>query len=200
MIPQLDLEADVVPGLGLGGFEVGRSITDYEDILRQDPEAVVARVHGLWQVVYQLAQIYVPSSDEWELHFDAMAEFSRMKRAGLDANLDRAVSFIARPESPPAIDLWVDVRDGVIDAVTALRGYRGSLAGVRAGMTFAEARAAEPRIETPVFADETRIAGLEGVRLWFEPADPEPDALDGTLLEGIVVFDPTRTDDGIKPY
>jgi hypothetical protein len=201
LIPQLDLEAEIVPGVGLGGFEVGQPIRAYEEVLRADDEAVVPRVHGLWQVVFRMTQIYVPADEEYHLSFDAMEEFHARKRAGLEASLDLAASFFERPESGPAIEVWVDVRDGIIDAITALPAYQGTLGALRAGMTLGEVCAADARVEAPDFLDETTIAGVEGVRLWFEPADPaapadRPDA----RLEGIVVFDPSRSGDGIKPY
>ena len=66
-------------------------------------------------------------------------------------------------------------------------------------MTYGEARKYEPKMDDVFFVDETTIAGVEGVRLWFEPPDPDPEWRDDCRLEGIVVFDPTRSDDGIKP-
>jgi hypothetical protein len=201
MIARLDLTADIVPARGLGGFEVGRPLSVYQEILRIDHQAVVPRVHGLWQVVYRMPQLYEPSDDELRQFLDAMEEFQRRKLAGLDATPDEAVSSITGPSSPPAIELWVDIRDGVIDAVTALPGYEGRFRKLRAGLTYREARAVEPQIQETTFIDETTIEGVDGLRLWFDPADPdESEIRDQAILEGIVVFDPSRTDDGIKPY
>lgn len=198
MIPQLDLQADIVPGESLGGFEVSRPISDYEDLFRADTEGVVPKVWGFWQVVYRLTQIYVPTDEEYHSSFDAMEEFSRRKLAGLEADLP---TVFERPESAASIEVWVDVRDGIIDAVAALPGYEGSLGGLRVGMTLAEVRAREPRIEMLSFADEVRVVGVEGVRLWFDPAEPDTDAeLDEALLERIMVFDPSRSDFGVKSY
>jgi hypothetical protein len=209
VIPQLDLTADIVPARGLGGFEVGRPVSEYQRILRTLPHGkdessgVLPRVHGLWQVVYRMPQLYEPSEEEMDGYYKAMDEFRRRKRAGLDATLDEAVSFITRPPSAPAIDLWVDVRDGVIDAVTALPGYEGRFRELYAGMTYGQARAVEPQIQDVGFMEETPMVGVDGLRLWFDEPAPEPmspEVRDKAILQGIVVFDPSRTDNGVKPH
>jgi hypothetical protein len=133
LIPQLDLAAEIVPARGLGGFEVGQPVGTYQEILRTLPydrdecRGVVPRMHGLWQVVYRMPQLYEPSEEDMDGYYRAMAEFHRRKRAGLDATLSEAVSFITPRPSAPAIDLWVDVRDGLVDAVAALPGYEGQI-------------------------------------------------------------------------
>lgn len=198
MIPLLDLRTPIVPGIGLGGFEVSRSLSEYQELLRAD-NAVEPRVHGLWQVVYRFGQIYEATNEELEAHFDAWDEFRRKKAGGLEADLEDVLQPIKPPDSEPAIDLWVDVRDGIVDAVAALPGYEGRLGALRAGMTYGEARAAEARMTDVSFLDETTIEGIEGVTLWFDPPDPDPGSRDRARLEAIVVFDASRTDNGIKP-
>jgi hypothetical protein len=195
MIPLLDLKAPIVPAVGLGGFEVGRHMVEYQELLSEDFRGVTPRVHGLWQVVYRLSQLWTPSDEDMEASFDYLEDFRRKKEAGIEVTLENPFE---TPESDPAIDLWVDIRDGIVDAVTALPGYEGQRGSLRAGMTYREARRAEPRMTDVFFLDETTIVGVEGVSLWFDPADPEPEQRDEARLEGIVVFDPTRSDDGIK--
>jgi hypothetical protein len=198
--PQLDLTAPIVPARGLGGFHVGRPLVEYEHLLRLDREAVTPRVHGLWQVVFRLDQIYVPTLAEDIGSHWRFRQFSRSRRRGDDADFGDVLAVYDRPETVPAIDLFVDVRDGIIDAVVALPGYHGTLRAVRPGMTFGEVEAVEPRLNVPFFLDETTIDGVEGVGLWLDPPDPDPDRRAQVPLEGIAVFDPARTRDGIKPY
>ncbi len=200
MIPQLDLHAPIVPARGLGGFEVGRPLVDYEQLLRTDHEAVEPRVHGLWQVVFRVSQIYVATMREDIRSHWRMRQFSRRRQRGGEADLGEVLAVFKRPEMAPAIDLFVDVRDGVIDAVVALEGYHGTFGSIRTGMTFGEVEAIERRLNAPFFLDETTIEGIEGLGFDFEPPDPDPEWRSKVPLQGIRVFDPARSRDGIKPY
>jgi hypothetical protein len=202
VIPQLDLDSEIVPAHGLGGFEVGRALSDYEELLRSGYvfDRVVPRIHGFWQVVYRISQIYEVTPEESAHYYAAHAEWSELRRAGKDADLESVVEIIKPPDEPPAIDLWVDARDGLIDAVTALDAYAGGFRALRVGMTYAESREVESNIVPHAFLDDTTIDGVQGLVLCYEPADPNPGHEGEARLDGITVFDPTRSDQGIKPY
>jgi hypothetical protein len=203
MIPRLDLAQEIRPAGGLGGFEVGSPLTDYRELLRHGVlfDRVTPRVHGLWQIVYRISQIYDETAEESERHDQAFKDWKRWRKAGEEADLTPIVDIVRPPDDPPAIDLWVDVRDGLVDAVTALGGYQSGFRSVRVGMSFGEARVVEPGlVRTSAFLDEIAIEASDGIVLWFEPADPDPDQEDAATLEGITVFDPARSWGGIKPF
>lgn len=203
MIPELDLSLSIEPGRGLGGFEVGVPISRYREILRRHHRSIWRDVNGLWQVVYRMPQLYRETTEESMAWLEAAQEWSKKRRRGEDADLGDVVSLMPRPEpEPPAIEVWVDLRDGIIDAVEALAPYQGSFRGLRVGTTFRDTRKAEDvfvRDDDP--SHHARIHGVEGIVLSFSEfvSDSEP-ARDDAVIEAIIVFDPTRSDDGIKSY
>lgn len=197
----LDLAQEIVPARGLGGFEVGKPLSDYVETLRLDHSVVKARTHGLWQIVYSIPQIYSGTDEEWHEHHDRMDAWMAARLRGEDADLGEVNDALRRPETEPAIEVWVDVRDGIIDAVAALPRYEGAFRNLRAGMTLAESRAAEPALVESLFLDQTTVSGVRGLVLIFDPSDPDfAERPDDVALAEIKVFDPSRSDEGIKPY
>ncbi len=201
MIALLDLDAPIVPAVGLAGLRLGANVAEYREILRSaDTEDSLAwSVFGLWTVTCQFGQVYDWTDDEFEKTFRALERSTLRVQEGLDPDLDLDAAMPdAPPPSLPAVEMRIDMRDGTVYALAALSGYSGSLLeGLTVGMTFGEARLEEPRI----YYDSARVAGaiegIDGISLLGDVPDyPEQDVLDATVVEKIVVFDPERIDSG----
>jgi hypothetical protein len=204
LIPQLDLSLDIVPGTGLGGFEVGVHISRYEELLRRNAQFIPREVSGLWQVVFGVPQLFDATPEESVRFLDASREWRERRSRGEDADLGEVVALIAKPDpTPPALNLWVDLRDGVIDAIDALDAYKGSFRRLRTGMTFADARSVETLVTENSDSDrQARVRGIDGLLLEFSGgvSDEGWTGRDEETLVAITVFDPERSDEGIKSH
>jgi hypothetical protein len=196
VIPVLDLEAPILPGIGIGGFLIGRNIGEYRDLLTTDSDGWNARVHGLWQVVYRVDQIWDWTEEEEQRAFRVMQERSARLAGGNDAP---DVWAPARPEGPPVLEVWADVRDGTVTTVVALEGYRGALPnGVGIGTPFREIVQEWPDAYHDGLV--VRTPSEVGVVLYLGDPDPEPEELKRMSVQAIGVFDGDVTDSGILPY
>lgn len=193
MIPLLDLTLPVEPGAGVAGLRIGTHVSEYAAVLRGgNVEYGGAKVVGIWGVHYRLDQAYETTLEDLE---EISAAFDAIKRAHVrnEPVPDLGDLTTQRPELPPSLRIAVDVRDGIVFALSALEGYGGHLFDkIHVGMTFAEARAQEPRLHYDHLRDEARVEGFKGLELVLDDADPEPEYLDETTIEEICVFLPER--------
>ena len=193
MIPLLDLTLPVEPGAGVAGLRIGTHVSEYAEILRGgNVEAGWAEVVGIWGVHYRLDQAYETTLEDVE---EISAAFDEIGRARLHNEPVPGLGELTtqRPELPPSVGMAVDVRDGIVFALSALEGYGGGLYDkIRVGMTFAEAQAQEPRLHYDHLRDEARVEGVEGLELLLDDSDPEPEYLDETTITEICVFLPDR--------
>jgi hypothetical protein len=197
MIPQVDIFEDIIPAEGLGGFRVGVPLGTYEKVLSLDQRSIQARVIPFWQVAYRLPQLYRLSSKERQQLLAVTEERLRQR------NVAKTSEHAIRP-GPVAgiVELWVDVRDGVIDAVAALGDYRGRFRQLSMGVTYGEARILEPQLRETDFIEDTTVKGVTGLRLEFSPSAPDASlqARARARLTRVVVFDPKRTSTGYKDW
>jgi hypothetical protein len=193
VIPLLDLDESIAPGVGLGGLRLGTHVSDLRDVLfcaRGD--AFDARVLGFWQVRYRIGQAFEWTDEELLAAAEWPHESVRRRERGLEP-VDLATVVAEHPPPVPAIEIGVDVRDGVVFSLSALGGYSGTLFGtLRPGMLFGEARAADSRVRFDYALDEATIEGLDDVVLSLSESDPEPSYVDELRLEEISVFLPER--------
>ena len=193
MIPLLDLTLPIEPGAGVAGLRIGTHVTAYREVLRgSNVEYGGTEVHGLWGVHYRLDQAYETTLEDLE---EIRAAFEEIKRARLhnEPVPDLGELTTQRPELPLSVEIAVDVRDGIVFALSALEGYEGRLFDkIRVGMTFADARAHDPRLQYDHLLDQCRVEGLEGLELFLDDSDPEPEYLDETRITEICVFLPER--------
>ena len=193
MIPLLDLTLPIEPGVGVAGLRIGTHVSEYAEVLhgaelgRRRAEFV-----GLWGVHYRLDQAYETTLADIEEIAAGLKENSRRLRRN-EPLLDLAEFGPQRPDLPLSVEIAVDVRDGIVFALSALEGYEGRLFDkIRVGMTLAEARAEEPQLHYDSLRSETKVEGMEGLELFLDDNDPEPDYLDETTIEEICVFLPDR--------
>jgi hypothetical protein len=193
VIPLLDLTLPVEPGAGVAGLRIGTHVSEHAEILRGgNVECGGAKVVGIWGVHYRLDQSYETTLEDIE-EISAAFDAIRQARVRNEPVPDLGELTTQRPELPPAVGIGVDVRDGIVFTLSALEGYEGGLFDkIRVGMTFAEARAQEPRLHYDHHRDEARVEGVEGLELVLDDADPEPEYLDETTIEEICVYLPER--------
>jgi hypothetical protein len=193
VIPLLDLTLPIEPGAGVAGLRIGTHVSEYAEVLRGgNVEYGGAKVVGIWAVHYRLDQAYETTLEDLE---EIRAAFDEIRRARLrnEPVPDLGELTTRRPELPSSVGIGVDVRDGIVFTLSALEGYEGRLFDkIRVGMTFAEARAQEPRLHYDQLRDEARVEGFQGLELVLDDADPEEEYLDETTIEEICVFLPER--------
>ena len=107
MISLVDVEAPIVPGVGLGGFKLGCNIGAYEDLLRgafgED------MVFQLWsfQASYAFPPVFELDEEEAQAWLDEMDAWQAKRAEGHDAPLP------TRPhdgaQGPVAVEAMVDV-------------------------------------------------------------------------------------------
>lgn len=193
MIPVLELEAPIVPGVGLAGLEIGGSVTELRHVLlAADADEIDARIVGLWHARYRLSQVFEWTDEEVFAAADWVHESARRRERGLEP-IDLATVVPEHPPPVPAIEIGVDVRDGVVFSLTALGGYSGALFDtLRPGMLFGDARGADPRVGFDSTLDEATIDGFDGIALSLSDSDPEPSRVDELRIDQISVFLPER--------
>ena len=193
MIPLLDLTLPIEPGVGVAGLRIGTHVSEYAEVLRgANLDNGRAEVVGLWGVHYRLDQSYETTLADIEEISTAFDEIKQARDRNEPAP-DLGDLVTQRPGLPESVEIAVDVRDGIVFALSALEGYQGRLFDkVHVGMSFAEARAEEPRLHYDSLRSETKVEGLEGLEVFLDDNDPEPDYLDETTIKEICVFLPDR--------
>ena len=203
----LDLSAPIVPAQGLGGLAIGRNVSDYGGLLADamEPDELIVTgwkyVYSLYEARYRLGQVYGLTDGEVDQALRAGLDFfGRRKR-------DELVDYwskVPEPPSPgpPAVEICVDIRDGLVFALRALEGYEGALfERVTTGMTGAEAMVVEPRLE--LHWDGLRIGGVDGLLVALsldgQQDDLEPEEAERATVHEICVYDPARSDAGRLP-
>jgi hypothetical protein len=203
VIEILDLDAEIVPGVGLGGFSLGANIATYQHVFRQvyslqngeesDLDWDLLSLQTPFEAVYRLPQLYEMSDHEFLDWDDAVQEWRQARERGEDVDLPpRPWDGLPRPD---AVEIFVDVRDGTIFNLGALGAYRGPLLGsVETGITFAQAVERLPEL---LGTDEG--FSLKGVEGMYGHLEPDPDSVpeeqigESTITE-IHVFLPGKGD------
>jgi hypothetical protein len=193
VIPLLDLTLPIEPGAGVAGLRIGTHVTGYREVVRgSNVEYGGTEVHGLWGVHYRLDQAYETTVEDLEEIREAFDEIERAQLRN-DPVPDLGDLTTQRPELPPSVEIAVDVRDGIVFALSALEGYQGRLFDkIHVGMTFAEAREQDSRLHYDFLRDEAGIEGIEGLEVVLDDSDPGPEYLDETRIREICVFLPER--------
>jgi hypothetical protein len=193
VIPLLDLTLPIEPGAGVARLRIGTHVSEYAEVLRNaELYNGGVQVVGLWGVHYRLDQAYKTTVEDIEEIVAGLAESRRRLRRN-EPPLDFAEFGPQRPDLPKSVEIAVDLRDGIVFALSALEGYEGRLFDkIRVGMSFAEARTEDPRLHYDSLRWETRIEGVDGLELFLDDSDPEPEHLDETTIREICVFLPDR--------
>jgi hypothetical protein len=214
----LDLEAPILPAIGLGGLGVGRHVVEYGDLLAEwssnfdsyrlrgetwespasDGDWKRFRM-GLYEASYRLGQVH-SWTDEEDARFHEWLPATRAARAeGRQPPDVEDYVPVLPPLGPPALDICVDVRDGVVFKLAALWAYPGLLKDtVRVGMTAGEVIERLPDVE---YRYDLGALALEdgGVLLDLGPGGTDLDEteLQEQRVDEIWVFDPIRAQDGL---
>jgi hypothetical protein len=209
MRPLLDPEAEIEPGRGLAGLEIGRHVSEFADVLiaaeiefdvadieRPQEARTWKSVFSLWEARFRLPQVYETTDAEFDQMLASAEERSRRFDAG------EQLEDLWAPETPERgadlVELGVDIRDGLVFALRALEGYEGVLeSSLRVGMSGAEALKVSDRLEYDPEGGFS-VAGEPGVFLLLGAGpDLDPDeVLEGRISE-IWVFDPDRAPSGV---
>jgi hypothetical protein len=203
MRPLLDLAAPIVPGRSLAGLEIGRSVVEYGDLLLaadsyNGDNSDWKHIFSLWEARYRFGQVYEWTNWEFFKSTRSLGKIRRRQRRGKPPG-DLFVPEAPDP-GPPAVELAVDLRDGLVFALHALGGYKGKLFdSLSVGMTGAEALEFETRIRYEEQEGALMVADEPGVLLTLEPYgwDLEPEDVRVATIGEIWVYDHHRAPGGV---